>query len=330
MRGGIVDLFGLDRARPWRAEWFGDEVEDLRAFDVESQTSIAKLERGERVAGARARPARRDGRARARARWTALDVSLVPARRSARRGSATATSSPPGHTTTASTSSIRTCTGDPPTTLLDHAGDGALVLLAGGREAFLRAAQRHAEEIENLRTQEEERGELPPGARTGLLSPDALLAALDGHRCLELVRDTDGDVVLDWRGCRQLRRSDATRSAPARGWPPPSGASVLVVSRQQHRVEELVRDDGLDPVDVAEMDANLTALPPGALAVTGGDLSAGFATGDTGLVVYTDHELFGAVNGAAHRWRGALAVLNRPRRAALAGPLRAPPPTPPS
>ncbi len=44
VRGGIVDVFGLDRARPWRAEWFGDEVDDLRAFDVETQTSIAKLD----------------------------------------------------------------------------------------------------------------------------------------------------------------------------------------------------------------------------------------------------------------------------------------------
>ena len=47
----------------------------------------------------------------------------------------------------------------------------------------------------------------------------------------------------------------------------------MIVSRQQHRVEELVRDDGLDPVDVAELDAGLTALPPGSFAVTGGDLS---------------------------------------------------------
>ena len=44
VRGGIVDVFGVDRARPWRAEWFGDDVEDLRAFDPATQESIAKLE----------------------------------------------------------------------------------------------------------------------------------------------------------------------------------------------------------------------------------------------------------------------------------------------
>ena len=44
VRGGIVDVFGVDRDRPWRGEWFGDDVEDLRAFDPATQESIAKLE----------------------------------------------------------------------------------------------------------------------------------------------------------------------------------------------------------------------------------------------------------------------------------------------
>ncbi len=44
VRGGIVDVFGVDRERPWRAEWFGEDVEDLRAFDPATQESIAKLE----------------------------------------------------------------------------------------------------------------------------------------------------------------------------------------------------------------------------------------------------------------------------------------------
>ncbi len=292
VRGGIVDLFGLDRAHPWRAEWFGDEVEDLRAFDVESQTSIAKLEQVS-VWPARELDLRGATVDRALAAVDRLDVSLCrPEVREAweRDRDQLAT----GAYDDGVDLFYPYLTDDPPTTLLDHAADGALILLTGGREAFLRAAQRHAEEIGNLRTQEEERGELPPGARTGLLDPAALLAAIDGHRCLELVRDPDGDVVLDWRGVesfvgRMHAFSASVRLATA------SGSSVLVVSRQQHRVEELVRDDGLDPVDVAEMDANLTEVPPGALAVTGGDLSAGFATGDTGLVVYTDHELFGAV-----------------------------------
>jgi transcription-repair coupling factor (superfamily II helicase) len=292
VRGGILDLFGLDRARPWRAEWFGDDIDDLRAFDIESQTSIAKLEEV-RVWPARELDLRAATVERALAEVGRLDVSACrPEVREAWERDREQLAQ--GAYDDGVDLFYPYLIGNPATTLLDHAGERAIVLLAGGREAFLRAAQRHTDEIENLRTQEEERGELPPGARSGLLRPEEVLAALERLRCLELTRETDGDVVLDWQGVDSFvgRMNAFTATArQATG----AGASVLVVSRQQHRVEELVRDDGLDPVDVAELDAGVSALPPGSLAVTGGDLSAGFSTGETGLVVYTDHELFGAV-----------------------------------
>jgi transcription-repair coupling factor (superfamily II helicase) len=292
VRGGIIDVFGLDRVRPWRAEWFGDEVEDLRAFDIETQTSIAKLDEVA-VWPARELDLRGMTVERALAEVDELDVSACrPEVREAWERDRQQLAA--GAYDEGVDLFYPYLVGDPPATLLDHAGAGAVVLVAGGREAFLRSAQRHAEEIENLRAQEEERGELPPGARAGLLSPNALLAALDRHRCIELLRETDGDVVLDWRGVDSFVGRMNGFSASVRQVTG-GGACVLVVSRQQHRVEELVRDDGLDPLDVAEMDATLSSLPPGSLAVTGGDLSAGFSTGAMGLDVYTDHELFGAV-----------------------------------
>ena len=45
LRGGIVDLFPLGRTRPIRIELFDDEVESIRDFDLESQRSIAELDR---------------------------------------------------------------------------------------------------------------------------------------------------------------------------------------------------------------------------------------------------------------------------------------------
>ena len=64
--------------------------------------------------------------------------------------------------------------GEPAATLLDHLDD-PIVLLDGGRERLIAAAERHVEEIENLRVQEEERGELPHGAATGLVDIEVLL-----------------------------------------------------------------------------------------------------------------------------------------------------------
>lgn len=40
MRGGILDAFAPDWTQPVRIEWFGDEVESIRAFDVSSQRSL--------------------------------------------------------------------------------------------------------------------------------------------------------------------------------------------------------------------------------------------------------------------------------------------------
>ncbi|MDX1966872.1 MAG: transcription-repair coupling factor [Planctomycetaceae bacterium] len=43
IHGGIVDLFSPDAADPVRIELFGDEVESIRTFDVETQMKVADL-----------------------------------------------------------------------------------------------------------------------------------------------------------------------------------------------------------------------------------------------------------------------------------------------
>lgn len=43
-RGGILDLFGFHHLRPVRIELFGDEIESIRAFDLDAQTSVEVLE----------------------------------------------------------------------------------------------------------------------------------------------------------------------------------------------------------------------------------------------------------------------------------------------
>lgn len=49
LRGGILDVFPLQTAWPLRLEFFGDEVESIRAFDIDSQLSFRKLEQAELV-----------------------------------------------------------------------------------------------------------------------------------------------------------------------------------------------------------------------------------------------------------------------------------------
>lgn len=44
-RGGIVDFFSWQSEEPLRVEWFDDEIESIRAFDLHNQSSIKRLER---------------------------------------------------------------------------------------------------------------------------------------------------------------------------------------------------------------------------------------------------------------------------------------------
>ncbi|MFN3326728.1 MAG: transcription-repair coupling factor [Bryobacteraceae bacterium] len=44
VRGGILDVFPVEAARPVRIEFFGDLIESMRRFDVETQRSALKIE----------------------------------------------------------------------------------------------------------------------------------------------------------------------------------------------------------------------------------------------------------------------------------------------
>ncbi len=52
VRGGIVDVYGYAHDNPYRLDYFGDEVESIREFDIESQLSQDKVEAIDIVASA--------------------------------------------------------------------------------------------------------------------------------------------------------------------------------------------------------------------------------------------------------------------------------------
>ncbi len=43
-RGGIVDIFSFSESEPFRVDFFGDEVDSLRRFNISSQLSLSKLD----------------------------------------------------------------------------------------------------------------------------------------------------------------------------------------------------------------------------------------------------------------------------------------------
>ena len=44
VRGGVMDVFSWQQAVPLRMEWFGDEIESLREFDLDQQTSLRAVD----------------------------------------------------------------------------------------------------------------------------------------------------------------------------------------------------------------------------------------------------------------------------------------------
>ncbi|HEX6492161.1 MAG TPA: hypothetical protein VF112_01550, partial [Candidatus Dormibacteraeota bacterium] len=250
VRGGIVDAFPPDRSRPWRAEWFGDEVEGLRAFDVATQTSVAQLEEVG-VPPARELDLTPDSVTRALDAVRALDLEHTRPEirddwvRDIDRLGAGAY----GEGIDLFTPYLQT---DPPTTLVDHL-DNPITLVAGGRERWDRAVLRYLVEAEGLRAQEEQRSELPRGARSGLLEAEAAAALVDGLAPAELVREavTEAAVDLGWRGADgYVGRFDALAAEVRRRLD--AGRCQLVLSRQEHRVAELAAEQGLDPVAAEE------------------------------------------------------------------------------
>lgn len=45
VRGGIIDVFSFSNDEPYRIEFFGDEIDSIRTFDVETQLSVEKLKK---------------------------------------------------------------------------------------------------------------------------------------------------------------------------------------------------------------------------------------------------------------------------------------------
>ncbi|WP_340075912.1 transcription-repair coupling factor [Leptobacterium sp. I13] len=45
VRGGIIDVFSFSNDKPYRIEFFGDEIDSIRTFDIETQLSVEKLKK---------------------------------------------------------------------------------------------------------------------------------------------------------------------------------------------------------------------------------------------------------------------------------------------
>jgi transcription-repair coupling factor (superfamily II helicase) len=274
-RGGIVDLWPTGGAEPLRVELWGDEIESLRAFDPMTQGSRRRVEHTTLLPASEFLPADGFGALPERVPVALLQSDALAAdlARLEQGDPAEAAETWAAWLTAATTA--------------EHLPRAAHLVLTDPAELGTvaralddQAAARLAGLVAS--------GELPEAWP----APYAAAATLGGLRARtsEWLDEQDGadlgfgsaPVVpgrVERLGAWLLELTGA-------------GRRLLITTDQASRVGELLEEAGRPITAVAE----LASVPePGGIGLVHGSLSAGFGHEPSGLLVLTDHELFGAV-----------------------------------
>jgi transcription-repair coupling factor (superfamily II helicase) len=296
LRGGILDCFPPGRRRPVRSEFFGDELESLREFDVESQGSIGSVTEARVLPAAelvltpesignadrllaqldfsRCLPEVRD-------QWLA-DVERVRSGAYFDGIEGFQSYLDPSHPT-----------------LFDHLPAEALVLSMDPRRSLVQAEQRE-QELAELVSVEVERGELPQHLRTGLIALGDLRSAARGWRTLDIGRAGDGGSIdlgfepVDAYAGRIDAFSDRVRSDLR------EKSRVLIVTQQERRLRELLEDRDVYPAG-GLFNWSQTPLAPGLVVLGDRPVAQGFRMASGQLDVYGDTDLFGGLRQRVRR-----------------------------
>ncbi len=295
VRGGILDVFPAAGRAPVRAEFFGDEIESLRLFDPGNQRSVMSVPRvtirpGRELVLGPERGARAVDRIRQAGGLDHLrgDVRAEWEDDLARLG---AGSSFPGVEFYAAYLEPRL------PTLFDHLPKDALII-DFEPERQLADVRELEQETTALTEAEAADHELPPGFRPPMV-PGGRLGAERWERTRITAGESDGGIDLGWRPPEPVvRRPAALNQLLA------ERQSVVLATEQSERLEALLTEAGTDRQPV-ELDLDLDALIPPGLLLGDADLPVGADNPALGIVVLSDHELFGRVRRPVTRRGGA-------------------------
>jgi transcription-repair coupling factor (superfamily II helicase) len=274
-RGGIVDLWPPGAAEPIRAELFGDVLDSLRTFDPMTQASRRRLE------AAVLQPASEFLPASGFASLAERDVVNVRASETLAGDLAHLEQGDVGE---AAETWAALLTAGPAG---DHVPAGAHLVLTDPEELSTLATDLDAQAAER-RAGLVASGELPDDWPLPYDAAATLGSLVD--RAVESLSD-QGEVDAGFSGApvlpgRAERIGEWLASLTA------GGRRLLITTDQASRVGELLEEAGRP----AAPSAQLRETPPqGAIGLVHGSLSAGFAHAPSGLLVLSDHELFGAI-----------------------------------
>ena len=303
VRGGLIDLFPMGSAVPYRVDLFGDEVDSIRTFDPDSQRSLYPVPEVRLLPG-REFPMDEAARTAFRARWRER-LEGDPTRSRIYKDIAAGVAS-------AGIEYWLPLFFDQVADIFEYLGAQAALVLHGEVDAALQRFWTDTRERHRFLQHDAERPLLPPESL--FLRVEDFYGRANAHATLAL-RGTDEtdwarpapDVSVDRGATEPLARLEAhLRETMAR---------VLLVAESEGRREsllDLLRDHRIDVPSVAtlaEFEAGQEKV-----AITAAPLAAGFtwheAVEGTLLEFLTETELFAGAGGGARRRRKQEQVSN--------------------
>ncbi len=293
VRGGLIDLYPMGAALPFRLDLFDDEIESIKTFDPDTQRTVFPVPEI-RLLPAREFPLDEAGRTRFRSRFRECfegDPSRVPVYKDVSNGIA-----PPGIEYFLPLFFEQTAT------LFDYLPDQAVVVLHHDVPAAIEEFWRDTRSRHDLLKGDRSRPVLPP--QDLFLDQEAFFSGLQTLPRIVLQApavQTPSDEEALSRPLPELaverKAGDPLyrlRTLIESDWST-SGGRILVLAESAGRREtmaEYLAEYGLHPKPLADLGEFLSSDAPFALAT--GPLMNGFVLPDARIAIVTEAELYAA------------------------------------
>ncbi|MDD4882075.1 MAG: transcription-repair coupling factor, partial [Gallionellaceae bacterium] len=284
VRGGLLDLFPMGSAMPYRIDLFDDEIESIRTFDPDSQRTLYKVN-DVRLLPAREFPLDEAGITRFRQNFR--DRFEGDPSKSQLYKDVSHKLAPAG------IEYYLPLFFDDTATLFDYLPTDTAVILHGDVEAAAEGFWRDTRSRHKILAGDRQRPLLPPEAL--FLPADQFFGRLKTYSRLEM--SADADAQHDFAPAPAVetdRRAEvpyAHLQAHLAGYP---GATLLVAESLGRRetMASALAEYGLKPQLLEGWPGQPEPLAPHAFFLTTGPLASGFVDSDDGLAVLTETELY--------------------------------------
>ena len=296
VRGGLIDLFPMGSAVPFRVDLFDDEIDSIRTFDPDSQRSLYPVPEVRLLPG-REFPMDEAARARFRNRWRELlDGDPTKSRIYKDMGAGVAT---------AGIEYYLPLFFEETATVFDYLGPDATVVLHGDLESAFQRFWTDTKERFRLVQGDPERPALPPESL--FLGTEQFFAKANTYAQLAIKKAADAEtgspyVELEALPVLSVERGNEDPLLRLKSHARNTQQRLLVLAESDGRRESLLdflRNAGVSPPAFDSLDDFLASTEKFGIATAG--LSNGFSWLEQGIDFITETELFATAPMARRR-----------------------------